>query len=163
MSKGGGKYCGQECFNLNRRKRRTYNCVLCGAERTVKAGQSNRYCSTSCHYMDGKLTEDQMIERRRLAGRKRRARMAAVECEPYTLSEIAERDGWRCQLCGKKVQQQVARKGRPDRLSPSVDHIVPISLGGHDVKANVQLAHLGCNAKKSNRTLPRGEQLRLIG
>jgi len=163
ISKNKGKYCGQECFNLNRQKRRTYNCAFCGAERTVKAGMPNRYCSQQCHYMDGKLTEQELVERRRLATRQRRARMAAVESEPYTLLEIAERDGWRCQLCGRKVRQRIPQKGRPNRMSPSVDHIVPISHGGHDLKANVQLAHLGCNAKKRNRLLPQGEQLRLLG
>jgi 5-methylcytosine-specific restriction endonuclease McrA len=43
----------------------------------------------------------------------------------------------------------------------SIDHIVPLSLGGHNTKANVQLAHLGCNISKGNRG--GGEQLRLIG
>ena len=49
----------------------------------------------------------------------------------------------------------------PDPEAASVDHIVPLSLGGDDTKANIQLAHFGCNCRKRNRG--GGEQLRLIG
>jgi 5-methylcytosine-specific restriction endonuclease McrA len=36
----------------------------------------------------------------------------------------------------------------PDPLSASLDHIKPLALlGGHD-EDNLQLAHLGCNARK---------------
>lgn len=33
----------------------------------------------------------------------------------------------------------------PDPGSPSIDHILPISKGGNDTIANVQLAHFECN------------------
>jgi 5-methylcytosine-specific restriction endonuclease McrA len=47
-------------------------------------------------------------------------------------------------------------------LAPSLDHIVPLSLGGSpDSPANLQLTHLRCNLAKRDR--PAGEQLRLIG
>ncbi|MCK4625025.1 MAG: HNH endonuclease [Phycisphaerae bacterium] len=48
----------------------------------------------------------------------------------------------------------------PHRRSASLDHIVPISQGGHHTRKNVQLAHLGCNIQKR---ASRGHQLRLIG
>ncbi len=56
-----------------------------------------------------------------------------------------------------------AAKRHPDPKSASIDHIIPISRGGGDVKANVQLTHFSCNIAKNNRALPQGEQLRLIG
>ncbi len=96
----------------------------------------------------------------RRAGRKRRALARGAKSEPYSLAEIGDRDGWRCQLCGRKVNPQLAY---PDPLSGSVDHIVPLSLGGDDLRRNVQLAHLTCNRRKHTRSLPGGEQLRLIG
>lgn len=95
-----------------------------------------------------------------VTNRRRRALMASLPSEPYTTAEIAERDGWRCQLCGMKVP---AAKRHPDPKSASIDHIIPISRGGGDVKANVQLTHFSCNIAKNNRALPQGEQLRLIG
>lgn len=40
----------------------------------------------------------------------------------------------------------------PHPLAPCVDHIVPISKGGHpsDIE-NLQLAHWGCNRQKSDK------------
>ena len=92
--------------------------------------------------------------------RARRARKLAIASEPYTTSEIGDRDDWRCLLCGKPVSKAIRF---PDGGAPSVDHIVPLSRGGTDLRSNVQLAHLRCNLSKHNRTLPQGEQLRLIG
>lgn len=100
------------------------------------------------------------LERNRRSGRARRARQRNVACEPYEPTEIAVRDGWRCQLCGKRVPMGARH---PDPLSASIDHVVPLAEGGGDVRANVQLAHLRCNLSKSDRALPQGEQLRLIG
>jgi len=36
-------------------------------------------------------------------------------------------------------------------MSVSLDHIVPVSLGGMHSMANVQCAHLFCNLSKNNR------------
>jgi 5-methylcytosine-specific restriction endonuclease McrA len=49
----------------------------------------------------------------------------------------------------------------PHRRAPTVDHIVPLANGGHDVRVNVQLAHFGCNSRKSARERP--EQMLLVG
>jgi 5-methylcytosine-specific restriction endonuclease McrA len=39
----------------------------------------------------------------------------------------------------------------PEPLAPTIDHIVPVSKGGDDTRANVQLAHFRCNSVKGNR------------
>lgn len=54
-----------------------------------------------------------------------------------------------CGICGKPVDFSLKR---PDPMSPCIDHIIPISRGGHpsDIN-NLQLAHYACNAKKSNK------------
>lgn len=89
--------------------------------------------------------------------RKRRARMKAAKSEPYTAEEIADRDGWRCQICGRRIGRTL---NFPHPRSLSIDHIIPIGRGGDDVKINVQAVHFRCNASKG----PRGvDQLRLIG
>ena len=91
--------------------------------------------------------------------RRRRAREANVESEPYDRVAVFVRDGWTCQLCGEPVDPDLRA---PDPASPSIDHVVPISLGGPDTFANVQLAHLGCNAAKGNRVQSERTQLRLV-
>jgi hypothetical protein len=79
---------------------------------------------------------------------KRRANKAAVPTEPYTRQDIIDRDGLDCGLCGEPVDLKLKH---PDPASPSIDHVLPISLDGPDILANVQLAHLRCNIRKSNR------------
>ena len=76
---------------------------------------------------------------------KRRALKAGAPTEPYTREEIAERDGYVCGLCGGGVDMELRW---PDPHSPSIDHIVPLSRGGTDLKTNVQLAHLRSNTAK---------------
>lgn len=87
-----------------------------------------------------------------------RAKSNGQVYEPVNPNEIFERDHWRCHLCGKKVERS---KCAPHPLSPSIDHIVPLSRGGDHVRANLACAHFSCNASKGNRA--QGEQLRLIG
>lgn len=54
-----------------------------------------------------------------------------------------------CGICGKPVDFSYKA---PHPLSPTVDHIIPISKGGHpsDI-ANLQLAHRWCNRQKSDK------------
>jgi len=77
---------------------------------------------------------------------------------PVRRDQIAERDGYRCGLCHKKVNMTLAW---PLPGSPSLDHIIPLTKGGIHDPVNIQLAHLVCNTAKGNRAT--GEQLLLIG
>jgi len=72
------------------------------------------------------------------------------------LEVLFERDRGRCHLCGRKV---LVRGLKRDPLGPSIDHLVPIALGGEHSYANTALAHMRCNMAKHIR--PMGEQLRL--
>lgn len=82
----------------------------------------------------------------------------SVQCRPcreatkrsnwaMTVHELAVRDGTTCRFCAGPVD--MALTSGPMR--PSVDHILPRSLGGNDEPANLQLLHLRCNIRKSNR------------
>ena len=53
-----------------------------------------------------------------------------------------------CAICGKPVDKTLKY---PDRMSATVDHIIPIAKGGHpsDID-NLQLAHFICNRLKSD-------------
>ena len=56
-----------------------------------------------------------------------------------------------CGICGKPVDFSYKY---PHPLSPSVDHIIPISKGGHPTDPdNLQLAHRCCNREKSDKLL----------
>ena len=68
---------------------------------------------------------------------------------PYLPQDIYERDGWVCQLCGLPVDREVDPSRGAD--APTIDHVIPVSLGGGDVPENVQLAHRSCNARKGTK------------
>lgn len=79
---------------------------------------------------------------------RRRARLHGSRAERFTHAEILDRDGWICQLCGEPIDPLV--RGRQS-LAASIDHIVPVALGGDHTRANVQAAHIGCNSAKGAR------------
>jgi len=79
-----------------------------------------------------------------------RAQKAGVRFWPVSLAELVERDNGMCQLCGQPVRSDAKF---PHPLSPSADHIVPLSLGGPHAAENLQLTHLVCNIRKGNRAV----------
>lgn len=60
---------------------------------------------------------------------------------------IYERDGWTCHIC----RQAVDRDDPNGDLAPSLDHIVPRSLGGPNADDNLACAHRSCNSKRGAR------------
>lgn len=68
--------------------------------------------------------------------------------ERFDRAEIFQRDGYFCGICGLPTDP-AADPMAP--CAPSLDHIVPISLGGGHTKANTQCAHRLCNIRKGNR------------
>ena len=87
-------------------------------------------------------------ERQAAKATRRRRLLAAAKQEFYLREDIFERDGWTCQLCQEPIDPELRH---PDSGFASIDHILPLSLGGDDIPANVQAAHLGCNLSKHNR------------
>ena len=56
-----------------------------------------------------------------------------------------------CGICGKPVDFSYSY---PHPMSPTVDHIIPVSKGGHPSDLdNLQLAHRCCNRQKSDKLL----------
>ncbi|MFD3741593.1 HNH endonuclease [Streptomyces sp. NPDC058629] len=140
-------------------------CEACGRG-YPKYRKQQRWCSLECgnrHKAKAgpRLAPEVARERRRLSWqqkcRRRRAAKRGGASETYTLVQIAERDRARCGLCGGRV----AMKQRvPHPKAPTIDHVIPVSEGGDDTRANVQLAHFQCNSAKGARG---SQQLALIG
>lgn len=78
----------------------------------------------------------------------RRAQKLDLPAESFDSREVYERDGWICGLCGKPVPQDATF---PAKSSASLDHIMPLSRGGHHVRENTQCSHLGCNMRKGSQ------------
>lgn len=94
------------------------------------------------------MKADPWDDRRRANYHKRRALKRELPADNIRPLDVYERDEWTCGLCNEAVPRDAKY---PDPLSPSIDHVLPLSKGGHHVMENVQLAHLACNVRKGNR------------
>jgi hypothetical protein len=57
---------------------------------------------------------------------------------------VLARDGYRCQYCGLDLTKRAAEQ--------TVDHIVPVSVGGSNWGENLRAACLNCNRRKQDRS-----------
>lgn len=122
-------------------------CIECG-EMFTGASQNAALCSAECKKRRKSHRTNWRMHRRR-----------APAPERFTRMEIFERDGWKCGLCGRKVDSTLRF---PDPMSASLDHIIPVTLGGQHTRENTQCSHWVCNVRKNNR-IPDGTQFRLLG
>ena len=77
------------------------------------------------------------LSRRRLNGERRHGKFR----------RLVTRDGWTCWLCGEPIDPD-APEG--SERAASIDHIVPLSLGGNQRLRNLRLAHRSCNSLRGN-------------
>lgn len=94
-----------------------------------------KYCSEECANISRQKQRDRE--------RKRRAGMGRLVTEL-----IHERDRGICQECWRLVDIELL--GTNDPMAPSSDHIVPLSKGGTNTAANLQLTHRECNRVKGD-------------
>jgi hypothetical protein len=164
------QFCGHECRDRWRRRAAAERqlaqaatgtrghglwwggaCGSCGATFVARSrGGQPEFCSDLC--------------KRREKSRRRRAAARGIKTTSGRRYAVYVRDGWRCQLCRKKVRRNV---GHRHPLAPSIDHITPLAkcadLGVRDGPENWQTAHRICNSLKRDGTAPNGDQTRLFG
>ena len=157
VAKRGRKYCSPRCRHRASTARKAETQI----ERKCKV------CSVLIGFFGRKqfckdCRADQKRFQRRKAKRfqsdKKRAEHYGVAYEPINRNKVYERDGWRCGLCYRKIDK---RLNGNHQMSATLDHIIPVSLGGDHLYLNVQAAHRRCNSIKSNTGY--GDQLALIG
>ncbi len=159
------RYCSVQCGQLGRRAnpelvvrnpdrplcrvapQADRTCAKCGAAFSPVGRQV--FCSPQCR--NRSRNEDRRNYRRR-------ARHYGVAYEPVSKKRVFERDRWRCGICRRKVNPRLRY---PHDMSASLDHVVPMSLGGGHLYVNVQCAHLKCNVDKGAEGV--GDQLALVG
>ena len=62
--------------------------------------------------------------------------------DPELRTHLFERDGWTCHYCGDAVTTE----------SATLDHLVPVSMGGMNTAENLVAACFLCNSVKSGKT-----------
>lgn len=150
------KQCGKRACNRRQHGKRPTCCEDSCENRSVSGGLCRQHHPNAATWSRGSKETRRANLRRKT--QLRRAKVSDPEAESFDREEIAERDGWRCGLCQRRVGKSYVW---PDPRSASIDHIEPLSVGGKHRRENVILAHLGCNQSKGNRG--GGEQLLLIG
>lgn len=131
----GDDNCSTECASRRRQSLVAFGtCTNCAKTFCRRHWQVGSFCSRRCR----SATENRRRDAWKRAGRVGRVR-------GFTLRQVAERDGWRCHLCGKRVLDRPFRNRDGD---PTEDHLVPLSRGGSDSFENVRLAHFRCNTDR---------------
>jgi len=129
----------------NRHARQQTTCSVCNApiERAHKADRRPT-CSPACrHALSGQQMSGTHDWSSTAVSRARK--VGAPVIEVFSSTEIYERDGWTCYLCGSPVNRD-ADCYQPD--SPTIDHVTPLALGGEHSRANVRCACFHCNSTK---------------
>lgn len=147
--------CRQAAREARSSRGRPAVCEECGEPFLSKRnGHSStgwtRYCSRPCadkakcvhagSYGVGRVA-------RAIAGSRRRRLLVKGTWDGITDQEILERDHWMCWLCKRRIGKTY---NYPHPRSASIDHVLPISLGGDDTAFNKKAAHLGCNTARGN-------------
>lgn len=159
---GWGGFCSDDCrqawrkHDANRRYRETFVsvaatnpvvehvCRQCGKRfRSRRYSAVRQFCSKRCTRAASKGT--------------RRARQRGARITTISRDAIFVRDAGKCGICGKSIDRSLKH---PHPQSYTLDHIVPLSLGGAHESANIQAAHLRCNTLRGARG---AGQLRLLG
>lgn len=140
-----------------------WHCSICGLDRNTCSSNPphcrecnaprlpfKTYCDR-CRAGKRKTNKSQYREspnQRSLNNHRRRARHHGVEYEPVNRLIVFERDNWQCGICGEQVNPTLTY---PNPMSASLDHIVPMSLGGGHLYSNVQCSHWICNCAASDK------------
>ena len=118
--------------------------------RAWREANKERYAARKKEYLKAYRQTAEGRAKRRAAQTRYYRLLAEAKSEPYLREEIFERDGWVCQLCDEPIDPTIRYEDDPGECA-TIDHVVPLSLGGDDTPANVQAAHGSCNYGKCNR------------
>ena len=169
----GGSFCSKKCYGLWRTARAAAKppkppraprsrifiktCVVCGSLFTAR-GSRAKLCSAQCKIDHAGVRVKDMY---RMATQFVDGRYVGAQWRKALIEYLVERDGDKCGICKRRVDVTLKSGTRGSRKGPSVDHIIPRSLGGSDGPENWRLTHWGCNQQRGNRG--GGEQLALVG
>jgi len=99
-------------------------CKQCGTQ-FLTQHSPGKYCSSTCKH-EAKPSGKWITKSKRLA--------------------LYQRDAWTCLICYKPVTRDNYSRSTYNPHYPSLDHIIPRSLGGSNQDSNLRTAHVQCNA-----------------
>lgn len=139
-------YCSAQCRDTANRhyEPRVFLCRECGQRVEPEYGDKRTvFCSSQC----SKRYTNRLFRKECKEKRKMLIREAYVE--PVSLPNVFRRDKGICQICGLPVPMDTS----PENMwGATVDHIVPLSIGGEHSMRNCQLSHRLCNSIKGQES-----------
>jgi 5-methylcytosine-specific restriction endonuclease McrA len=115
-------------------------CRVCGT--TFVSRHRNVTCGDDCYlaYHGADYARQKAIDRRA-----RRARLRDAFVEKVDPQQVFAADGYRCHICNgmTSIGEQV-----PHPRAPTVDHVIPLAVGGKHEYANCRTACFLCNSLK---------------
>lgn len=142
------KYCCREHQVISSSRKRAgrsgvkdekLSCSHCGSLFEI-GDRAKKYCTTKCRNK----------EISRSGKRKRRAASSATYSYSYSVMDVVNKCGTKCGHCG--IETRVDCSPNAD-YRMNIDHIIPLSRGGHDAIYNCQILCRKCNIKKGNKIL----------
>ena len=123
-------------------------CKECGKVFSHADRRSDMYCSEKC--------ADKYYNR--IYSRKRDAlKRGNGKSDNIDLIELYKRDKGYCHICNELCDLEDYEYRENTFIAgnsyPSVDHVIPLAIGGADTWANVKLAHRSCNSKKGAKVV----------
>lgn len=134
-------------------KEKALECIRCNRSFVGKNAGTMCY---SCR-LDTKRKRNRKARKPEDKSIRSRARKAGVYIEVVNRKVVYERDKYKCKECGVKVV--ISKTYQPNMAT--IDHIVPISLGGPHTYSNVRTLCHSCNSKRGN-TIDKPTQLTLF-
>lgn len=128
-----------------------HTCDQCALPFTSPDPRRRRFCSPACCK---KTTRKARYDRQGSDTHRKKARRHGVEYVRVNPITIFERDGWRCQLCGRPTPKKL--RGTYDPRAPELDHILPLALKGPHTPINLQCSCRRCNGAKGAQWIGQG-------
>ncbi len=118
-------------------------CKFCGDIFCADERAKRKYCSKECSRKAANKRHDKRIPK-------------SQRVDNIVLTRLYERDGGKCYKCGCDCNFDDWRQSKrgnkyPGDNYPTIDHVVPVSLGGLDSWDNVRLACWKCNLEKADK------------
>lgn len=134
-------FCSQKCRQHPDNRLRWIECRQCGKMHCGKGQPVCRAC----------VRANRIESRRAIRKTRQRCKKYGVIYKPGINREaIFDKQGWICQLCGIECR----RDGRwLEDDAPELDHVIPVSKGGHHVESNLMCLCRKCNQEKSDMIL----------
>lgn len=151
----GNLYCSRKCTErwLYFSKKPS-DCIECGKSLAGLMYQTRSMCAECRKMRRRQIKKDLRKKYNFLRKVYDRCKHYGVAYDPAVKARLVfERDSFRCQICKAKCLNKFSLVGdMPHVLSPTVDHIVPLSWRrfGHTWD-NVQCCCWSCNVKKGNK------------